>query len=907
VIAAEPLVFGDGGRASLDGTWDFFPGEHELGDLSALQPLEIRVPGLWEAQGHLDLDGVAWYRRQFWLADADGHWTLQLDAVMDLADVYVNGRHLGSSELPFTPVVLDPTAALVPGENELAVRVVDPSLDDPEHRRLPHGKQGWANNVFPSRPSLYMTYGGIWQSVSLRRHGAVVVENVFVGSDPDDLRVTAEVENRSDEPVQTSVGARTLGLVHEEQVELGPRERAVVEARFGATSAARWSPSAPVLQQALVDATIGDAASDTCSVRYGLRTVGFAGGRLVVCGEPYRMKSALVQGFRADSLYAEGTREEIRQEVLAAKAMGFNTLRLHIKAFDPTYLDVCDEEGMLLHCDIPVAEPLDYDELGEGTTLTRRCVAAAKAQVRRDRNHPSVILWSAMNEVGDQRRAIRETPGYEQFVRALYTAVVEDDPTRPVIENDWVDPDPDEVYMSPILTAHWYGRLHADYLNQLEEKTVRWAAAGRSFFVSEYGDWGLPAMPELEEQPFWDARDVFAAGLAASLWPGTLGRFTVETQRYQGLSDRLQTEIFRRHDGVDGYCVTELTDVPRELNGLLDIYRVPKTIAVEEMARANQTTLPMLRLASLVLRTGEAGSAPLHVANDGPELRNVRIGVSFGHGSRAAEEVTADVLGAYMVTALGDLTYEAPAVPGSHDLVLELFAGERLVAENRYPVHVVAQPAPCGAVRLLGGGPTRAALVALGADVASSGPTIVAENELDEPFRAELQRLLAAGETVVVLAQPPGARELYPCPLELVRVETMWGSSVFHFTTDESPLSALPRRAMLVAEDSTIQANAIVAGFGDTPFPAYPVVIAYKSEPMPMTGTIVGAHHVGRGTLIVCQYRLAEPAAAGDAAAAALLSDLVGWAQRPHARFERKTAATADGRELLSYAFPERG
>ena len=903
--AAPPLVFGDGASASLDGTWDFFPGEHEPGDLAALEPVDIRVPGLWEAQGHLELDGVAWYRRRFSLDDVDGGWTLGFGAVMDIADVWLNGVHLGRNELPFTPFAFDPGPALVAGENELAVRVLDPSLDHPEHRRLPHGKQGWANHVFPSRPSLYMTYGGIWQPVSLRRHGAVVLDAVFVNSDPEDLRVRVEVENRGATPVRAGIGIRTLGLVHEEEVELAPGGREVVDARLGATAAERWSPASPRLQHALVDVLVDGAASDTRSVRYGLRTVGFEGGRMVVCGEPYRMKSALVQGFRADGLYAEGTREEIREEVRAAKAMGFNTLRLHIKAFDPAYLDVCDEEGMLLHCDIPVAEPVDYEEFGAGTTLARRCVAAAKAQVRRDRNHPSVILWTAMNEVGDQRRAVRETPEYEAFARALYAAILDEDTMRPVIENDWVDPDPEGVYLSPILTAHWYGRLHADYLNRLEEKVARWSAVDRPFFVSEYGDWGLPAMPELEEQPFWDARDIFVAGLAQSLWPGTLGRFVVETQRYQGLSDRMQTEVFRRYGGCDGYCLTELTDVPRELNGLLDLHRAPKTIAVEEMTRANQVVLPMLGLGALVLRTGEAGTAPLHVANDGEALRDVRVSLRFGHGSRDEAEVRADVLDAYTVTALGDVAFDAPSVPGSHDLVVELRAGDVLVSENRYPVHVVAPPAPCGSVRLLGGGATREALERLGAEL-GAGPTIVAENELDESLRPELVRLLEAGETVVVLAQPPETPPaLYPLRVELVRVETMWGSSVFHFTTDDCPLASLPRRAVLVGEDSTIQAKSVFTTFDGGPFPSHPVVIAYKCEPKPMTGTIVGAHRVGRGTLIVCQYRVAERAVAGDAAATALLSDLVRWAQRPHPRFERTTTVAPDGRELHAYVFGE--
>src|SRR4029453_9231568 len=136
------------------------------------------------------------------------------------------------------------------------------------------------------------------------------------------------------------------------------------------------------------------------TVRYGLRRVRVEGDRLLLDGVPYRMRSPLGQGFWADTLSAEGGREAIRREVAAAKVAGLNTLRLHIKAFDPAYLEVCDELGMLLHCDVPVAEPIAHDELdGEGE-LADRCARAATAQVRRDVNHPSIILWSAMTKLG---------------------------------------------------------------------------------------------------------------------------------------------------------------------------------------------------------------------------------------------------------------------------------------------------------------------------------------------------------------------------------------------------------------------------------------------------------------------------------------------------------------------------
>jgi hypothetical protein len=498
-----------------------------------------------------------------------------------------------------------------------------------------------------------------------------------------------------------------------------------------------------------------------------------------------------------------------------------------------------------------------------------------------------------------------------------------------VIENDWVEPDPDRVFAADVLTAHWYGRLHRDYLDKIENACRQWADVDRPLFVTEFGDWGLPQMPSLTEPPFWDTRAVYATGLAGTLWPATIGRFVAETQRYQGLSDRLQAEVFRRHDHIGGYCITELTDVPHELNGLLDLHRQPKPLAVAEIARVNQVVLPMLHLDSLVVVAGEFVTAPLHVANDGRSLQDVEIEVRFGDTgaplgmedllaldtSDLAPEVAAARFGesvwavrverleGHRAQHLGTVEVAAPRVPGSHDLVLRLRSGGELVAENRYTLHVVAPPAAARPVRVLGDNPsTFDALGYVLAFPSETGPTIVGEGALDEHTGHEVRERLHRGEVVVVLAQPAEGSAHYPLPVSLHAVETEWGSSVFHFTTDHGALPSLPRRNVLVAEDSTVQARSVVARIGDGAFPDTPAVIAYKPVPGAMTGTVVGSHRVDRGRLIFCQYRLCERAAKGDAAARALLADLVRWASDGRLLLDVEEASLPDERRVARYS-----
>jgi hypothetical protein len=153
---------------------------------------------------------------------------------------------------------------------------------------------------------------------------------------------------------------------------------------------------------------------------------------------------------------------------------------------------------------------------------------------------------------------------------------------------------------------------------------------------------------------------------------------------------------------------------------------------------------------------------------------------------------------------------------------------------------------------------------------------------------------------VVVLAQPEQAAPHYPLPMELDTLTTLWGSTIFKFTTDHGAIPSLPRRAVLVAEDSTVESASAVSVVDGRPFPETPVVIAYKPVPGALTGTLVGSHPVGPGRLVFCQYRLTDRAAAGDAAACAILGDVLRWAAEPRPVMRREAS-----NGLLTYSWTD--
>lgn len=892
----------------LDGQWGFIPHDVAPGQPAPQTTETITVPGLWEAQGWLDLDGPAWYVRHVDVESISGSWTLRFAAVMDEAEVYLNGNFVGTHVGGYTPFSCDVTHALRAGLNELAVRVVDPAANSQWHLRSAHGKQGWKNDVFPSPPSLYMTYGGIWQSVTLTQHDAVTVEDAFVNGHPESGLVRIRIRNRG--PRATAVVECAIGddvTRTEHVVEEASEGQVTLHPDLGRLP--RWSLDRPSLHVAHVQVLVDDLVRDERSVRFGVRTVVTEGDRILVNGSPQRIRAALVQGFRADTLYAEGTRADIEQEVLAAKALGLNTLRLHIKAFDPVYLDVCDELGMFVHCDMPLAEPIAVAELDDKGTLATTCLTAVVEQVSRDRNHPCIVLWTAMNEIGadDLALAVRASAGYERFVNLIYDTINELDGTRPIIENDFIEADPGCVYRSPVLTAHyWYGRLTRQYLTDVLDRTRQSVEAQQVLLVTEFGDWALPSLddPSTPDQParfWWPAQ--LQADVTDLPWPGTVEEFVRGTQAYKGIADRLQIELFRRAPGIGGWCLTQLTDVPHEYNGLWELDRTPKAAALHQVAAACRTTLPMALHVQPATTRPAASPEPAHpvlgawngwtgddmhlslvVSHDAPEAVRGTVATRVeatapdapsapgAHGATCTEVP----LVPHNPTSPVSIEVSLPETAGRHALALDLSAEGLTPVRNVYDVHVFERPTWHGAVSVLGSDRDAAAVAAAGATIeVDQGPLIVSEGAATAGRLSELDHALRSGRDILLLAQDPESAGHLPLSASMVDIATEWGSLPFLFSTHDALLSAVPASTVVTTELLSVAPRFAYTSLGDTTWPARLVLGMYKPDPGRLRAPVVGAVPLHRGHVWFCQLPLVEAALADDPTAVTTLSELM--------------------------------
>jgi beta-galactosidase len=406
VLPPRATFASDAPTLSLDGPWRFalFPTADtgvaldDPGDGWGSLP----VPAHWQLHGHgapaytniaypfpidpprvPDENPTGEYRRTVDLtADqlaGDGSWLLRLDGVDSCAVVAVNGVEVGRVTGSRLPAEIDVTAVLRPGANLVAVRVHQWSTGS----YLEDQDQWWLSGVFRPLVLVHRPAGGV-RDVHARAgydhrtgRGSLVVdiERTPVGAD----RAVAPATVRIPE----------LG------VQVAPGEPVEVDVE-------PWSAERPRLYDLEVVTPV-----ETVRLRVGFRTVEVDDGVLTVNGRRVLLRGVNRHEFDPDAGRAV-TREVMEADVLAMKLHHLNAVRTSHYPPHPTFLDLCDEHGLYVmdECDLETHgfEPDDWrgnptdDPAWEDVLVDRM-----RRMVERDKNHPSVILWSLGNEAGRGR------------------------------------------------------------------------------------------------------------------------------------------------------------------------------------------------------------------------------------------------------------------------------------------------------------------------------------------------------------------------------------------------------------------------------------------------------------------------------------------------------------------------
>ncbi|MCX6911413.1 MAG: glycoside hydrolase family 2, partial [Verrucomicrobia bacterium] len=345
--------------------------------------------------------GVAWYWREFTPPKnphSQGRYLLRFWAVDYLAEVWLNGARVGGHEGGETPFVLDVTDTIrVVAKNLLAVRVLNPTherMDEIVLKETP--KQA---RSIPYRAGDAYNHGGITGSVELLATPAVRVEDVFARAEPKTgtIKIQANVRNAAKTAVRGRVEFTVAPAASGETLRVAVVERefppgdTTVETEVKLDQPHLWDLSDPFLYR--VTARVGD---NERSVRCGFREFQFENGYFRLNGRRVFLRSTHTCNHFPVGLKLPPDPDMARRDLLDLKVMGFNMIRFIWGGAERYQLDLCDEIGLMVYEESFASWPMQ-----DSPKLAERWERSISELIRRDRNHPSVVIWGLLNEVRD--------------------------------------------------------------------------------------------------------------------------------------------------------------------------------------------------------------------------------------------------------------------------------------------------------------------------------------------------------------------------------------------------------------------------------------------------------------------------------------------------------------------------
>jgi beta-galactosidase/beta-glucuronidase len=563
--------------ASLDGPWRFsLDPEARLRSPEAVPfDRQIEIPFAPETE----LSGVAergffsacWYQRTFEPPplQPDERLILHFGAVDHAATVWVDGvvgvRHEGG----YTPFSLDITDLVHRPQCVLTVR----AHDDPADLAKPRGKQDWQ---LEPHAIWYPRTTGIWQSVWMERVPGVRIDSLRWTCDLErwEIGLSATVAGAIPRETRLRVRLRVRGvtLADDHYGVLGNEvTRRIALADPGIDDYRNellWSPTNPTLIGADLELVGPGGALDTVRSYTALRSAAVQGERFLLNGRVMPLRLVLDQGYWPGGGLTAPDDRALQQDVLLAKAMGFNGCRKHQKIECPRFLYWADRLGFMVWEEMPSAYRFTQESISRLTTEWTAVLA-------RDHSHPSIVAWVPFNESW----GVPDLPAIEaqrHYVQALYHLTKTLDPSRPVIGNDgW------ESVATDIVGIHDYDgnpeRLARRYehLDTVPQLFKHGRPGGRLLTVEGHPFTGQPVMlTEFGGVMFGEDAKVWGYGRAE-----TAAEFA---EHYRQL-----LEAVRGSELLSGFCYTQFADTYQEANGLLRADRTPK-IPLDEIAAATR-------------------------------------------------------------------------------------------------------------------------------------------------------------------------------------------------------------------------------------------------------------------------------------------------------------------------------
>lgn len=367
--------------------------------------------------------GVAWYRKNIYVGkeDKDKQIYLDIDGAMSYATVWCNGNLVGGWPYGYASFRVDLTPYIKIGsDNIIAIRIDNP---DDSSRWYPGG--GVYRNVWLEKSNkVHVAHWGTFVKLNTLDDGVAIMDLDIAIENLNGKELNAEVTTYVYEGSTTEVKALKPLASVTNKIKLHKGDNQLKQA-FKIANPELWNIENPNLYRAITYIKVKGKTLDKYVTPFGIRTIDFNTKGFFLNGERVRLQGVCMHHDLGALGAAFNYRAQERQlEIL--KEMGVNAIRTSHNPPSPEMLELCDRMGFLVIDEFVDTWLMPKKKNGYATIFNDWHEPDLRAFIRRDRNHPSIIMWSTGNEVGEQH-----TKEGQAISQRLTDIVHDEDTTRP--------------------------------------------------------------------------------------------------------------------------------------------------------------------------------------------------------------------------------------------------------------------------------------------------------------------------------------------------------------------------------------------------------------------------------------------------------------------------------------------
>jgi len=438
-LGAEGPSFNDSQWRMVD-----LPHDWSIEDLpGTTSPFNIEA--ISQVNGGFTTGGTGWYRKTFTVPQElkDKRFILMFEGIYMNAEIWLNGELLGKHPYGYTSFWFDISGKLKPEkENVLSVKV----KNEGENSRWYSGSGIYRHVWLQIVPPIHITTWGtsITTPQATEKEALINIKTSVINhsGEVSKIKLVTKIKNAD--------GLEQTQIETEKTIEPGKTIEIVQEMKLNKPSL--WSTDSPILYKSISEIHVSESLTDQLETEFGIRSISFdAVNGFMLNGKPIKLKGGCVHhdnGILGSKAFNRA--EERRVEIL--KASGFNAIRSAHNPPSPAFLDACDHIGMLVideSFDMWKEEKNPYDYHLYFNDWWKKDI---ESMILRDRNHPSVIMWSIGNEIPN-----RHKPEIVEVAKMLGDFIRLIDPTRPVTSavND-LKPDKDPYFATLDIAGYNY-------------------------------------------------------------------------------------------------------------------------------------------------------------------------------------------------------------------------------------------------------------------------------------------------------------------------------------------------------------------------------------------------------------------------------------------------------------------